>query len=46
MSVSKTNHHELLELVQSVEISPPLQELAGGHEVAAASLQAGVLLLQ
>lgn len=34
--------HELLELVESVEVSTPLQELAGGDEVAAACLQAGV----
>lgn len=25
-----SNHHELLELVQSVVVPPPLQELAGG----------------
>lgn len=42
----KTHRHELLQLVQSVEISPSLQEMAGGHEVAAAPLQARVHLLQ
>ena len=31
-----SDHHELLDLVQSVEVSSPLQELAGGDEVAAA----------
>lgn len=34
--LKKTNHHELLELVESVEVSSPLQELARGNEVAAA----------
>lgn len=42
----KTHRHELLQLVQGVEISPSLQEVAGGHEVAAAPLQAGVHFLQ
>lgn len=44
--VVKTHHHELLQLVQSVKVSSPLQEMAGGHEVAAAALQAWVHLLQ
>ena len=37
-----SDHHELLDLVQSVEVSSPLQELAGGDEVAAAWFQARV----
>lgn len=40
------DHHELLQLVQRVVVSAALQELAGGDEVAAAGLQAGVQLLQ
>lgn len=42
----KTHHHELLQLVQCVKVSPALQEMAGGHEVAAAALQSRVHLLQ
>lgn len=40
------HHHELLQLVEAVVVAPPLEELAGGHEVAAAGLQAGIQLLQ
>lgn len=41
-----SDHHELLKLVEGAEVSPSLQELAGGNEVAAAGLQAGIQLLQ
>lgn len=41
-----SNHHELLELVESVVVSPPLEELAGGDEVAAACFQAGINFFQ
>lgn len=40
------NHHELLELVQSVVVSSPLEELARSDEVSAAGLQGGVVFLQ
>lgn len=41
-----SNHHELLELIETVKVSTPLQELAGGDEVAAACFQAWVQFFQ
>lgn len=41
-----SNHHELLKLVEGVVVSPSLQELAGGNEVAAARLQGGIKFFQ
>lgn len=41
-----SHHHELLELVEGVVVAPPLEELAGGHEVAAAGLQGGIQFFQ
>lgn len=42
----EANHHELLELVQRVVVSSPLEELARSDEVSAARLQAGVEFFQ
>ena len=44
--VMQTHHHELLQLVQGVEVPSSLQQLAGGHEVASARLLARVQPLQ
>ena len=40
------HHHELLQLVERVEVASPLQQLAGRDEVAAADLQPRVQALQ
>lgn len=45
-ALKDSNHHELLELVECVKVSTPLQELAGGDEVAATCLQARVQFFQ
>lgn len=42
---SGTDHHELLQLVQTVVEAAALQELTRGDEVADAGIQAGVQLL-
>lgn len=41
-----SNHHELLKLVEGVVVSPSLEELAGGNEIAAARLQGGIKFFQ
>lgn len=41
-----SNHHELLELVESVIVTPPLQELACSNEVPAARFQARIEFFQ
>lgn len=41
-----TDHHKLLQLVKGVKMSTTLQILAGGNEVVAPVLQAGVKPLQ
>lgn len=41
-----SDHHELLKLVEGVVVSPSLEELAGGNEVAAARLQGGIKFFQ
>lgn len=38
----KNNHHELLKLIESVVVSPSLEELAGCDKVAAACFQVGI----
>lgn len=40
------DRHELLQLVDGVEVATALQQLAGGDEVAAPALQRGVQTLQ
>ena len=45
-NIKESHHHDLLQLEQSIEVSPPLQELAGGDEVAAACFQARVKFFQ
>lgn len=37
-----SHHHKLLELVESVVVSPTLQQLAGGDKVTAAYFQTGI----
>lgn len=41
-----SHHHELLELVEAVVVSPSLEKLAGCHQVAAAGLQGGIQFFQ